>query len=159
MARHVERPLVLPLSNPTSQSEALPADVLAWTDGRALVATGSPFPPVRVGERTFVVGQANNVFVFPGIGLGALVAEARVVTDGMLAAAARQLAAEVGADDLASGSLFPAVSRLRGITARVAEAVVTAAIADGVARAMPAHAADAVRAAMWEPEYPALEPA
>ncbi len=160
MAKHVERPVILPLSNPTSQSEAKPADVHAWTNGRALVATGSPFEPVQFAERTFVIGQGNNAFVFPGIGLGAIVAKARRVTDGMLEAAARRLAAEVGDEDLASGSLFPAIRRLRPITARVAEAVVTAARDEGVGRDLPdADVAGAVASAMWEPVYPELVPA
>ncbi|HEV7731906.1 MAG TPA: NAD-dependent malic enzyme [Candidatus Binatia bacterium] len=157
MAKHVERPLVLPLSNPTSQCEAKPADVLAWTNGRALVATGSPFEPVQFAERTFVIGQGNNAFVFPGIGLGAIVAEAREVTDGMLEAAARRLAAEVTDDDLASGSLFPPIRRLRTITATVAEAVVAAARDEGVGRVLAdAAIPGAVAAAMWEPVYPEL---
>lgn len=160
MARHVERPLVLPLSNPTSQCEAKPADVMAWTNGRALVATGSPFPPVQYGERTFVIGQANNAFVFPGIGLGALVAEARKVTDGMLVAAARALAEEVHAEHLEASSLFPPIANLRRVTARVAEAVVAAARDERVGRPLsdpeiPA----AVGGAMWDPQYPDLVPA
>ena len=160
MARHVERPVVLPLSNPTSQCEAKPADVIAWTNGRALVATGSPFPPVRHGERTFVIGQANNAFVFPGIGLGTLVAEARAVTDGMLAAAARALADEVRDEHLDASSLFPAVANLRRVTARVAAAVVAAARDDGVGRRLADDAIPgAVGAAMWLPVYPELIPA
>lgn len=160
MARHGERPVVLPLSNPTSQCEAKPQDVIAWTDGRALVATGSPFPAVRYGERTFVVGQANNAFVLTGIGLRTLVAEARRVTGGMFAAAARALADEVTRDDLDSGSLFPPISALRRVTARVAEAVVATARDEGVGRAIAnAEIPDAVRGAMWEPEYPELVPA
>jgi malic enzyme len=156
MARHVDRPVVLPLSNPTSQSEAQPEDVVRWTNGRALVATGSPFPAVRFGERKFVVGQANNAFVFPGIGLGALVTEAPEVTDGMFEAAAERLAGAVRAEDLASGSLFPPVPSLRTVTAAVAEAVVGAARDAGLGRAVPA---GAVAAAMWEPDYPELVPA
>jgi malate dehydrogenase (oxaloacetate-decarboxylating) len=155
MARHVRRPLVLPLSNPTSSCEARPADIMAWTDGRALVATGSPFEPVEHNGRRIAVGQGNNVFVFPGVGLGAIVAEAREVTDAMFVAAADQLAAEVSAQDLANGSIFPPIPQIRRVTARIAEAVVRAAREDGVARRpladqqIPA----AVAAAMWEPVY------
>jgi len=161
MARHVRRPLVLPLSNPTSSSEALPADVIAWTEGRALVATGSPFDPVEYAGRRIVIGQGNNVFVFPGVGLGAIVAEASAVTDTMFVAAADRLAAEVSDEELASGSIFPSVSRIRGVTARIAEGVVRAAREDGVARRalrddeIPA----AVAAAMWEPVYLPMDPA
>src|SRR5262245_25702895 len=160
MARHVERPVVLPLSNPTSQCEAKPADIIAWTNGRALVATGSPFAPVQHGERTFVIGQANNAFVFPGIGLGALVAEARMVADGMLAAAARALAEEVGHEHLDASSLFPPIANLRRVTVRVAGAVVRAARDEGVGRELPdSDIFTAVTDAMWEPRYPELVPA
>jgi malate dehydrogenase (oxaloacetate-decarboxylating) len=155
MARHVSRPLVLPLSNPTSSSEALPSDVIAWTDGRALVATGSPFDPVEYKGRRIVIGQGNNVFVFPGVGLGAIVAEAREVTDSMFVIAADRLAAEVSAQDLASGSIFPSVSRIRAVTARIAEGVVREAREAGVAGRVisDAEIPAAVAAAMWEPAY------
>jgi malate dehydrogenase (oxaloacetate-decarboxylating) len=160
MASHVTRPLVLPLSNPNSSSEALPADVIAWSDGRALVATGSPFEPVIYNGRRIVIGQGNNVFIFPGVGLGSIVAEAREVTDGMFAAAADHLAAEVSARDLASGSVFPPIGDIRRVTARIAEAVVRAAIAEGVARRTleEAQIAPAVAAAMWEPVYLPMVP-
>ncbi len=151
---------MLPLSNPTSSSEALPADVIAWTDGRALVATGSPFEPVTHNGRRIVIGQGNNVFIFPGVGLGAIVAEAREVTDGMFAAAADHLAAEVSPRDLASGSIFPPIGDIRRVTARIAEAVVRAAIAEGVARRPldETQIAPAVAAAMWEPVYLPMVP-
>jgi malic enzyme len=157
MAEGVERPTIFPLSNPTSASEAKPADLMAWTSGRALVATGSPFDPVEVDGRKVRIGQGNNAFVFPGVGLGVLVSEAREVTDGMFAAAADTLAGLVEAEDLAGGSLFPRIAELRRVTARVAQAVVRQAMADGVARNPPEDPAEAVAAAMWEPSYPAID--
>jgi malic enzyme len=154
MAAHVERPLVFPLSNPTSQAEASPEDVLRWTDGRALVATGSPFPSVIHDGRTRRVGQGNNVFIFPGVGLGALLAEAREVTDGMFRAAAERLADEVRPEDLESGALFPPISSLRRVTAHIAEAVVRQARADGVAPDVPGDDVPRrVAEAMWDPAY------
>src|SRR5262249_26578704 len=159
MAKHVERPVILPLSNPTSQSEAEPADLLSWTEGRALVATGSPFPAVPFRDRSMRIGQSNNAFIFPGVGLGALVSESREVTDGMFLASARALAQEVSDEDLAAGSLFPPIASLRRVTARVAEAVVREARDSGIGRALPdSEIPAAVAAAMWEPGYLPLEP-
>ena len=152
MAAAVPRPIVLPMSNPTSQSEAIPADVMAWTEGRALVATGSPFPPVTWGGRTHRIGQGNNAFVFPGLGLGALLAEAREITEGMFAAAARRLAEEIQDQDLQSGSLFPTIADLRRVTAGIAEAVIRQAQRDGVGRELP-DVTRAVSEAMWFPDY------
>ena len=157
MAAQVERPAIFPLSNPTSSSEARPADLMAWTDGRALVATGSPFDPVETGGRTVRIGQGNNAFIFPGVGLGVLVAEAREVTDAMFAAAADTLAAQLTEQDRRAGSLFPRISELRRITARVAEAVVRQAMSDGVAKNPTDDAAEAVATAMWDPVYPAID--
>jgi malic enzyme len=154
LADGADRPVVLPLSNPTRQCEAVPADVVAWSDGRALVATGSPFPPVMHAGRVLRVGQSNNAFVFPGIGLGALVAEAREVTDGMCLAAAECLAGLVSGADLAAGSLYPPIGELRRVAGRIAEAVVRAARDDGVGRALEdAAIPDAVATARWEPGY------
>jgi malate dehydrogenase (oxaloacetate-decarboxylating) len=159
MARHVEHPIVLPLSNPTSQAEATPADVMAWTDGRALVATGSPFDSLEHAGRTIRFGQANNVFVFPGVGLGAILSGASEVTDSMFAVAAQVLASEVRVDDLASGSLFPPVADLRRVTTAIATAVVREAQRAGVARREIAEAdiPATVIASMWQPDYDALE--
>ena len=161
MAGVVTRPVILPMSNPGDLSEATPVDLAAWTDGRALVATGSPFEPVRHGSRTIRVAQANNVFVFPGVGLGALLVEAREVTEPMLVAAADRLAAEVRLDELDGGCLFPPVREIRRITAGIAEAVARAAIKDGVARRVLDEAAipGAVAAAMWDPAYLPVKPA
>jgi malic enzyme len=160
MARGAARPLVLPLSNPTSQSEATPADVADWTEGRAVIATGSPFPPVAYRGRRLRIGQGNNVFIFPGVGLGALLAEAREISEGMFAAAAERLAAEVSDEDLAAGSLYPPVAALRRVTARIAEAVMRAAREEGAGRGLSDDDIPRVVAsAMWEPLYTELEPA
>jgi len=161
MAAGVDRPVVMPMSNPSSMSEATPADIIAWTDGRALVGTGSPFDPVRHGGRWIRIGQANNAFIFPGVGLGALVVEARRVTETMFLAAAERLAAVMSAEDLADGTLFPAISRIRRVTSAVAASVARAAREAGVAGrpiaddALPA----AITEAMWDPAYLPMEPA
>jgi malate dehydrogenase (oxaloacetate-decarboxylating) len=154
MADGTVRPIVMPLSNPTTASEAIPADILRWSSGRALVATGSPFPPVEDGGRQHEIGQANNVFVFPGLGLGAIVAETRRMPDRLFLVAARTLAAQVGDERLAIGALYPAVDRLRAVTRAIAVAVATTAREDGLA-ALPADAdlEEAVDAAMWWPDY------
>jgi malic enzyme len=142
-----ETPTILPLSNPTSAVEASPADCLAWTRGRALVATGSPFDPVTVGGRRVEIGQANNVFVFPGVGLGAIVAGLPLIDDAVFLTAARELAAAVPAERLDAGSLFPPIGSLREVSRRIAIAV-----------AGEAHRA-AVEAAMWWPAYVPYRPA
>jgi malic enzyme len=154
MAETVDRPVVMPLSNPTSKSEALPADILRWTDGRALVATGSPFAPVELDGVRHEIGQANNVFVFPGVGLGTIVAEARGVSDAMLLAAARTLADQVSGLRLAAGALYPPVQELRRVSRAIALAVSTEAVRSGLARIPPdTDLAAAVDAAMWWPAY------
>jgi malic enzyme len=160
MATHVERPVIFPMSNPTSKSEAVPADIMKWTDGRALVATGSPFDPVPWNGRTITIGQGNNAFVFPGMGLGILLSKAREVTESMFAAAARALAAEVSAEDLASGSLFPPVRDIRRVTAAIAAAVVREARDCGVGDFIEdAEVEREVARNMWDPTYLPLEPA
>jgi len=152
MAAHVERPIILPLTNPTSLSEAVPEDLIAWTDGQALIAAGSPFRPVEHGEVVYTIGQANNALVFPGIGLGTIVARAEHVSDGMLAAAAGAVAAltDVSA---AGASLLPDVERIREVSHAVAIAVAARAAAEGLARAPVDDLDQRVRAAMWMPVY------
>ena len=153
VAGNCERPVIMPFSNPSDLSEAIPADVLRWTDGRALVATGSPFAPVDVGGRTVHVGQGNNVLVFPGLGLGVLLGGIRAVTDDMLTAAAFTLAGKVTDAELSNGMLFPAVSRLREISAAVAAAVIANSRGAAVTAAAPEALVEAVRRKMWMPRY------
>jgi len=154
MATRTSTPLVFPLSNPTANSEAKPADVLTWSEGRALVATGSPFDPVDVDGRTRLVGQANNVFVFPGVGLGAIVVRAREVTDRMFLVAATTLAERVSAERLDQGALYPPLSALRPISRAIAVSVAREARDSGVARIMSDEQIElAIDAAMWMPEY------
>jgi len=151
MAAHVDRPVILPMSNPTTLSEATPADLVAWTGGRALIATGSPFSPVAYQGVTYQIGQANNALIFPGLGLGALLSRARRITDHMISAAAQAVA---GLTDTAKpgASILPPIDDLRATSARVALAVAEAAADDGVA-ARPGLTPDAVDAAMWKPQY------
>jgi malate dehydrogenase (oxaloacetate-decarboxylating) len=153
MAGAVERPIILPMSNPTRLAEAVPADLLAWTDGRALIATGSPFKPVAYEGVEYKIGQANNALIFPGLGLGAVVARADRVTDHMLAASAHAVAGRTDAS--APGApILPLTDQLRETSVAVAVAVARAAAADGVARAtVDDSVEDRVRAAMWLPVY------
>jgi malic enzyme len=152
MAARVPAPIVMPLSNPTANAEASPADVLAWSDGRATVATGSPSPPVTVAGVARSVGQSNNVFIFPGVGLGTLAARAREVTDRMFLVAATTLAGLVTADRLATGAIYPPLSQLRSISRAIAVAVAREARDAGVA-AFSGDIESAVDAAMWTPSY------
>ena len=154
MASHVERPVIFPLSNPTAKTEAIPADILAWTEGRALVATGSPFEPVAVSGSRRIIGQANNVFIFPGMGLGAIVAEARQITDEMFLLAAQTLADMVSPERLAAGALYPAVTELRAVSRQIAAKVVCQSRDCGVGRLYrDEEVFGAVDSAMWYPEY------
>jgi malate dehydrogenase (oxaloacetate-decarboxylating) len=155
MAAHVPQPVIMPLSNPTALVEATPADLLAWTDGRALIATGSPFPPVQLGEQEYRIAQANNAFVFPGLGLGVAVCRATRVTDRMIAAAAEAVAG-LAHVDRPGASLLPQVRELRTVSATVAIAVARAAARDGVATRALDNPIQEVFDAMWTPEYPEL---
>jgi malate dehydrogenase (oxaloacetate-decarboxylating) len=159
MAAHVARPVVLPMSNPTELAEAVPADVIRWTEGRALVATGSPFGPVDFGGTRYAIGQANNALVFPGLGLGVIASRASRVTDGMLAAAAHAVAGLV--DTSTRGApLLPPVETLRETSAVVAAAVAEAARAEGVATEVrDGDISEQVRALMWQAAYRPVRPA
>ena len=156
MARHVERPIIMPLSNPTSHAEALPADLLAWTDGKALIATGSPFEPVDHNEVRHVIAQANNALIFPGLGLGVAACQATRVTDGMIMAAAQTLAGQVNAYR-PGASLLPGMNELRPVSAHVALAVAQAAAEEGVAQRPLSDPINDVYQRMWQPEYPEIE--
>ena len=156
MADGTPRPVIMPLSNPTSAAEATPADIMAWTGGQALVATGSPFDAVTFDGRRHDIGQANNVFIFPGVGLGAIVAESSFVSDRMFLMAARTLAASVTPERLATGALYPPVSTLRAVSRAIALAVAREAVETGLAGIGPASDAELeaiVDGAMWWPAY------
>jgi malic enzyme len=159
VADHASDPIVLPLSNPGDRAEATPADILRWTSGRALVATGSPVGEVTWAGRSRTIGQSNNVFVFPGLGLGAIVAEARAVTDDALVVAARTLADLVDPGRLAAGALYPPIGELRRVARSIAVAVVRHLRDTGYGRQYrDEEIGPAVEQAMWWPDYlPAVD--
>ncbi|KEF03296.1 MULTISPECIES: NAD-dependent malic enzyme [Streptomyces] len=152
MAQHVERPVIFPLSNPTEKIEAMPADLLRWTGGRALTTAGIPVDPVEVEGVRHVIGQANNALVYPGLGLGVVVSRAERLTPGMLLAAAEAVAGQVEGGG-PGAPLLPQVENLRASSAAVAVAVVRAAVEEGVARVAPDDVVQAVQDAMWQPVY------
>ena len=152
MAAAHDRPIVMPMSNPTAFAEATPADIIPWSHGRALVATGSPFGDVVLDGEVHRIGQANNVFVFPGVGLGTMVSRARMVTVRMFLAAARALADSVSDDCLKVGALYPPITEVRAVSRRVAIEVASAAIDEGVADPVD-DLEGAIDHAMWRPCY------
>lgn len=155
MARKIERPVIFPLSNPTANSEATAEDLIRWTDGRALVATGSPFAPVNYGGRKIPIAQCNNVYIFPAVGLGVGASGARLVTDSMMLAAARSLASNSPALKDSSASLLPPLTDLRRVAAEIALAVGTQAEKDGVAANLGEdELRQRVTATQWTPNYP-----
>lgn len=153
MAAHVERPIILPLSNPTVKAEAVPADLLAWTEGRALIATGSPFDPVEYDGVRYAIAQANNALVFPGIGLAVAACRATRVSDRMIAASASAVAT-LSRAKVRGASLLPGIQDLRAVSATVALAVVAAAEAEGLAAHPLDDRVQGVYDQMWDPRYP-----
>jgi len=155
LAGAVERPIIFPLSNPTAKSEAVPKDLLRWTEGKAVIATGSPFAPVEFGGRSVAIAQCNNVYIFPALGLGAVASGARHVTNGMILTAARRLAEASPAREEPSAPLFPPVTQLRSLALEIALAVGLEAQRAGLA---PSTTAEALRARLhatqWTPMYP-----
>lgn len=154
MASINERPIVFALSNPTSKSECTARHAYHWTDGRAIFASGSPFPALDYGGRTFVPGQGNNAYIFPGVGLGAIACGSTRITDEMFSAAARALADTVTDKDLELGRVYPSLARIREVSSRIGAAVAGVAFDRGLARiARPDDLLAFVRAEMFEPDY------
>ena len=152
VARNAKRPVIFPLSNPTSQAEATPADLYKWTEGRAIVGTGSPFPPVEWDGKQIRTSQVNNSYIFPGLALGILVSQSRRVTDGMIMASAKALASLSPARHDKNAPLLPPLTDCRKVSLVVAEEVIKQAIAEGVADPME-NIAEQIRDYVWEPEY------
>lgn len=158
MANYVERPIILPLSNPTRLHEADPKDVIQWTEGKALIATGSPFPPVTYNGKEYDVAECNNSCAFPGIGLGMVLSRSRLLTKPLLVAAVKAIAAEAPALDDPDKGLVPDVTNVREISVQVAKAVIKAAVQEGLATEQGIPELDEeldewVREQMWEPKY------
>ena len=156
MGGQMERPIIFVLSSPASRAEAIPADLINWTDGRALIATGSPFAPVTYKGVTYVIAQLSNAILYPGLGLGAIVSKASRITDGMFRAAANAVSSLV-AVRMPGASLLPQIDDLRSASATVAVAVAEQAEAEGFAGVEFDDIAEQVQAAMWQPEYQPIE--
>jgi malate dehydrogenase (oxaloacetate-decarboxylating) len=152
MAEHAPHPIIMPMSNPTSLAEAVPENLIQWTDGKALIATGSPFANVEYKGVSYEIGQSNNAFVFPGLGLGAIVAKAKVISKGMFAAAAYAVA-RMTDTSTPGASLLPSIEKLHEVSKYVAIEVANAAIYEGIARADIQDVVQAIEDAMWKPEY------
>ena len=160
LCRGVTRPIVLPLSNPTPLAEVTPDNLLRWSEGRALVATGSPFPPVRIAGRERLIGQCNNCFVFPGLGFAAMAVGASQVSDAMIDACVEALAEHIPASHDPDAPLMPSMRDVRDVSTRVAEAVALAALEEGLATraSTAAEALQRLREERWEPVYPTIQP-
>ncbi|MGP8159545.1 MAG: oxaloacetate-decarboxylating malate dehydrogenase, partial [Thermoplasmata archaeon] len=155
MARWVSRPIIFPLSNPTAKSEAIPEDLLKWTEGRAIIATGSPFAPVKYGDTLYPIAQCNNAYIFPGLGLGLIAGRCRMVTDQMLLAAARALAERSPARENPHSPLLPSLRELRVVAQEIAVAVAKEGQRSGLApKTSEDELRSRIRRAHWDPEYP-----
>jgi malate dehydrogenase (oxaloacetate-decarboxylating)(NADP+) len=155
MAAEHERPIIFALSNPTAKAECTAQQAYEWSEGRAVFASGSPFDPVQLGNQTFVPGQGNNAYIFPGVGLGAVVSQSTRVTDGMFLRAAQVLAGMVTDEDLAMGRVYPGLSQIREVSAQIAAAVADMAYDEGLARReQPDDVLADAREAMFQPLYP-----
>ena len=152
MAGHVERPIIFVLSCPPARAEANPADLIAWTDGRALIATGSPFAPVTYNGLTYVIAQVSNYLLYPGLALGAIVSRASRISEGMFAAAANAVSSLVTVRQ-PGASLLPQIDDLRSVSVTVGVAVAEAAVAEGLARIKLVDIVQQVHDAMWQPQY------
>jgi malate dehydrogenase (oxaloacetate-decarboxylating) len=154
MAKHTPRPVIFPLSNPTSRSEATPQDLMKWTDGRALIGTGSPFEPVDIGGKKVHIAQTNNSYIFPGLALGIIASKARRVTDTMVKAAATELIRHLPTLKDKQASLLPPISEARELGRVIAQAVGRQAIKDGQAQVEGEEALNReLEANFWEPGY------
>ena len=157
MGKHTERPIVFPLSNPTSCVEAQPSDIIKWTEGRAIIGTGSPFLPFDYEGKTYHFAQTNNSYIFPGVGLGTLAVGAKRVTDAMFLAAARALAELSPAKAKPGDRLLPTLDRMREVSSHIAVAVAKQAMAEGLAPKLDDAAIKAaIKAKVWSPEYKSL---
>jgi malate dehydrogenase (oxaloacetate-decarboxylating) len=158
MAKHTDRPVIFPLSNPTSRAEATPADLLKWTDGRALIGSGSPFDPVEINGKSIHITQTNNSYIFPGLALGILTSKAKRVSDAMIMAAAKALAVLSPTQKDKNADLLPPIADSRKVSLLVAEAVGKQAIAEGHAGVFDVDTFEQeLRAYVWEPVYSPYE--
>ena len=157
MHKYTSRPIVFPLSNPTSKAECTPQELIEWTQGQAIIATGSPFQPVVYKEKTYHIGQCNNVYIFPGVGLGALASEAHHLTDSIFLEAARTLAASSPALKNPTGALFPTIEEVRGVSRKVALAVAKKACEEKLSTLSMSQIEERIQTLVWEPHYPQFD--